>query len=72
MSYAAPSAEDLADQQRDNPTVVEVGIAPFRVTIPLTSEARRSEALWASAAVVGLSAAVLVFGGKFIKEALAR
>lgn len=72
MSYHTPTPEELADQRRDYPTVVEVGIAPLRVTIPLTSQPRRAEALTASVVVIGLSAAAVIFGGAFIRDALGR
>ena len=67
MSYENPTREELADQYRESPTIVEVGIAPLRVTIPLTSAPRKKEAAVAGAVVVGLSAGLVIFGGKFIK-----
>lgn len=52
----------------DNPTVVEFGVSPLRVTIPLTTPEREREAArWSAAMIVG-TGVFLYFGGAWLKD----
>jgi hypothetical protein len=59
---------DLGAADADNPTVVEFGLSPLRVTVPLTDAERQREAwMWGLAMVAG-AAGVLYFGGSWLKD----
>lgn len=68
VAPAAGPGDQAGHYVTHDPTVVEFGISPLRVTVPLTDEKRRQEAWkWGASMVVG-AGVLLYFGGAWLKD----
>lgn len=58
--------EAIAEERAANPSIVEIGFPPVRVTIPITSEHRAEEAKRWGIGMTLAAVALVYFGGSAI------